>query len=159
MIFIAVGTQRFPFDRLLKTIDDQIKRGQINEKVVAQIGYSKYKPKYYKAYDFLPAKQFTRYIQNCDLLITHGGVGTILKGKKYHKTVIVVPRLAKYHEHVDDHQLEIAEDFNKEKLVVLCTNCNCLYQLVNKKDKFKLEDYTTNNVNFIKRLNGIINEL
>ena len=50
-------------------------------------------------------------IRECDVLITHSGVATIIAGLKNDKKVIVVPRLAKYGEHVDDHQVQIAESF------------------------------------------------
>ena len=52
MIFVALGTQKFNFNRLLKKIDLLISRGEISEQVIAQIGYSTYKPKNYKFYTF-----------------------------------------------------------------------------------------------------------
>ena len=44
MIFVTVGTQ-FPFDRLLRTVDDAFDKGLINEEVFAQTGESNYKPR------------------------------------------------------------------------------------------------------------------
>ena len=106
MIFVAVGTQKFPFNRLLKGIDDLIEQGQLEEEVFAQIGHSDYVPRNYGYQDFLTKEDFQNYISNCDVLITHSGVATIIAGMKLEKPVVVVPRFASYGEHVDDHQLQ-----------------------------------------------------
>ena len=105
MIFITLGTQKQSFERLL----DEVENCRIldNEEIVAQVGYTKYTSEKIKVIDFLEPEEFNRYIERSDFVITHGGVGSIfsaiLKGKK----VIAMPRLKKYNEHVDDHQIEI----------------------------------------------------
>ena len=57
-------------------------------------------------------------INDCNILITHGGVGSIISGLKKDKKVIAVPRLEKYKEHVNDHQLQIIENFNNKKYII-----------------------------------------
>ena len=130
MIFVAVGTQKFPFDRLLKGIDDLIAQGQLEADVFAQIGHTDYVPKNYQYQNFLSKDDFQSYISNCDLLITHSGVATIITGMKLEKPVVVVPRFASYGEHVDDHQLQIAESFSDKNLVLMCKNITKLAQTV-----------------------------
>ena len=130
MIFVAVGTQKFPFNRLLKGIDDLIDQGQLEEEVFAQIGHSDYVPRNYGYRDFLTKEDFQNYISNCDVLITHSGVATIIAGMKLEKPVVVVPRFASYGEHVDDHQLQIAESFSDKNLVLMCKNMNKLAKIV-----------------------------
>lgn len=122
MIFVAVGTQKFPLDRLLAGIDRLVASGQITETVFAQTGYSGYKPENYPYERFLSKEAYEEAIARCDLLVTHSGVGTIMSGLGRGKPVVVFPRLAKYAEHVDDHQLEIADSFSRKNLVLLCAD-------------------------------------
>ena len=120
MIFVAVGTQKFPFNRLLKAVDDLIGQGVLSGEVFAQIGHSDYVPRHYAYQRFLPREEFQSRINDCDLLITHSGVATIIAGLKLHKPVVVVPRHAQFGEHVDDHQVQIAESFSEKNLLVMC---------------------------------------
>lgn len=109
MIFLTLGTQKFQFNRLLKEIDLLIQDGTITDKVVAQVGFSTYKPRNYVYFKFLDRATYHKYIEQSNIVITHAGVGSILEAKKNEKPVIVVPRLKKYKEHVDNHQCEIAD--------------------------------------------------
>lgn len=130
MIFVAVGTQKFPFNRLLKGIDDLIEQGHLQDEVFAQVGHSDYVPRNYKYKDFLSQEDFRSSIIGCDVLITHSGVATIIAGMKLEKPVVVVPRFASYGEHVDDHQLQIAESFSTKNLVLMCKDMEDLAQTV-----------------------------
>lgn len=156
MIFVALGTQKFPFNRLLKELDLMSEEGKIKDEVVAQTGYSTYIPKMFKFTKFLSVDEYNKNIKKCDLLITHAGVGTILEGKKLNKPIIVVPRLSKYGEHVDDHQLEIAEDFAKKKLVFVCRDTNELDSLIKESKKNKLMKYVSNNKDFVLKLKSAL---
>lgn len=117
MIFITLGSQKFQFNRLLKEMDDLIEKGVIEDEVFGQIGYSDYKPKHYEYSEFLNREEFIAREEKCDVLITHGGTGAIIGGVKNRKKVIAVPRLAKYYEHVDDHQLQLIEQFKGQNLI------------------------------------------
>ncbi|MDD2376851.1 MAG: glycosyltransferase [Clostridia bacterium] len=107
MIFITLGTQKQSFKRLL----DEIESCKIldNEEIIAQIGYTKFVSKKIKTIEFLETDEFNKYIQNSEFVITHGGVGSIFDALLKNKKIIAVPRLKKYNEHVDDHQIEICE--------------------------------------------------
>ncbi|MFV0341461.1 MAG: PssE/Cps14G family polysaccharide biosynthesis glycosyltransferase [Anaerocolumna sp.] len=118
MIFVTVGTQKFQFNRLLKEIDELVEQGLI-EDVIAQIGNSDYIPKSYEFCRFMEKEEHINCIRECDLLITHCGVGTIVEGLKYKKPIIVYPRLKKFGEHVDDHQFEIAYSFGELNYVIV----------------------------------------
>jgi UDP-N-acetylglucosamine transferase subunit ALG13 len=49
------------------------------------------------------------YIRTSDLVISHAGMGTIILCKVYGTPIIIFPRREKYKEHVNDHQMEIAQ--------------------------------------------------
>lgn len=158
MIFVTVGTQKFQFNRLLTSIDKLVNENIINQLVICQSGYSTYKPKNYKVIPFMDGREYNDYIKKCDLLITHAGVGTIMTAKKYKKPVIVVPRLAKYNEHVDDHQLQIARGFSKKKLVISC-DANDLNSALKRVNDMAFLNYNLNQDNFNSKLENIIANL
>ena len=119
MIFVTVGSQKFPFDRLIKKVDQMIGVGLINEEVFIQTGTSGYVPACpHQA--FCGQEQFAGLMKSCDILITHGGAGTMAGAVKQGKKVIAVPRLARYGEHVDDHQLELVRRLHQLGLVYAC---------------------------------------
>ena len=110
-IFITLGSQKFQFNRLLKEIDRLVENDTIKDEIFAQIGYSDYKPKNYNYKLFLDRNEFSEIMDKCDKVITHGGTGAIIGAIKNDKKVIAVPRLRKFGEHVDDHQLQIIKEF------------------------------------------------
>lgn len=117
MIFVTLGSQKFQFNRLLKELDRLIEEKIIQEEVFAQIGYSDYLPKKYQYKNFLSREEFIQLEENADMVITHGGTGAIIGAVKKGKKVIAVPRLAKYGEHVDNHQLQLIEQFKDQNLI------------------------------------------
>lgn len=117
MIFITLGSQKFQFNRLLQAVDELIETGVIIDEVFAQIGYSDYEPKHFEYKNFLDREEFAEQEGKCDVLITHGGTGAIIGAVKKGKKVIAIPRLAKYGEHVDDHQIQLIEQFEGQNLI------------------------------------------
>lgn len=147
MIFVTIGTQKFPFDRLLKKIDELIESGFIEEKVIAQIGSSAYCPRFYEYTNYIKERRFSELLAKSRIIITHGGVGTITKGLTMHKKVLIVPRLKKYNEHVDDHQIEIAEIFYKMKYAMMCSDMDNLEKCIRELDAVKFREYNFSYVN------------
>ena len=110
MIFLTVGTQ-FPFDRLVKAVDDLFDRGLIHEQVVAQIGDSKYRPRHFEAVASLDKSAFDRNIRHASAIISHAGMGTIATALEHSKPLLAMPRRKKYGEVVNDHQVVLAIKF------------------------------------------------
>lgn len=123
MIFITTGSRSFQFNRLLKAVDLAVKNGLITERVFAQTGSSDYGIESYEHVDFLNRDEFNRRLDECDIVLTHGGTGVIVNAAKKGKRVVAVPRLAKYGEVVDDHQIELVEAFDKLGIVTPCYDC------------------------------------
>ena len=103
------------------SVQKQIDLGNIKDKVIVQAGFTKFESKNMEIFDLVSNDEFNKYIKECNLLITHGGVGSILNGLKNNKKVIAVPRLSKYDEHENDHQLQIVEYF-KDNGYILSTD-------------------------------------
>jgi beta-1,4-N-acetylglucosaminyltransferase len=107
MIFLTVGTQ-FPFDRLVKAVDDLFDRDLIHEPIVAQIGDSKYRPRNFEAVASLDKSEFDRNFQQASAIIGHAGMGTITMAMENSKPLLAMPRRKKYGEVVNDHQVMLA---------------------------------------------------
>ena len=151
MIFVTLGTQDKPFKRLLDIIQKEIDKGNIKDKVVVQAGCTKYLSKDMEIFDLIPMEKFDELIKKCDLLITHGGVGSIISGLKNNKKVIAAARLAKYGEHVNDHQTQIIENFNNSGYIIgLDKELTNLEEALKKVKKFKPNKYKSNTDNMIK---------
>lgn len=118
MIFVTVGTSKQDFSRLIREIDKLINEKVINDEVVVQSNLCMYKPKNFVINSQLSKREYQLYLKKCDLIITHGGVGSIMDGLKNNKKVIAFPRLAKYSEAVNDHQVEIINEFKKMNYIL-----------------------------------------
>jgi UDP-N-acetylglucosamine transferase subunit ALG13 len=112
MIFLTVGTQ-FPFDRLVKAVDKAAGTNGFNEQIVAQIGDSSYCPKHFEATSSVEKAVFDQHFNKADSIICHAGMGTITMALDHRKPLLVMPRLKKYGEVVNDHQLAIAKKFEQ----------------------------------------------
>lgn len=130
MIFVTLGSQKFPFNRLLQAIDRLIESGEITEPVFAQTGWSDYKPAHFESTPFLDREDMDAWFAKSDVVITHGGTGAIVGALKAGKKVIAVPRLAKYGEHVDDHQKQITGQFLGLGMILRCDDCDELGTLI-----------------------------
>lgn len=159
MIFVAVGTQKFPFNRLLKNIDDLIKNGDITEEVFAQIGNSDYVPQNYTYEKFISKEEFDRKVSESNLVITHSGVGTIISALSRHKPIIVCPRLSKYGEHVDNHQLEIARYFSKMKYILMCNEGESLLDAINLARDCEFAEYKSQKAKAVETIRTYLKSL
>jgi len=112
MIFLTVGTQ-FPFDRLVRAVDEAVERGFIKDQVYAQIGKSHYEPRNFDYVEFLQKEQFDDYVRNATGLISHAGMGIIATALEFNKPLLIMPRLRKHAEVVNDHQVAIAKKFSE----------------------------------------------
>lgn len=156
MIFITLGSQKFQFNRLLKAIDDLVANGSIKEKVYAQIGYSDYLPENYNYQRFMSRDEFAKMESSAEIVITHGGTGAIIGAIKKEKKVIAVPRLAKYGEHVDDHQLQILNEFEKLNLISACYDCADLGKIIKNIRTVHFDKYKSNTQTIIDSIKDYI---
>ena len=156
MILVTLGTQDKSFSRLLDAIQKEIDKGNIKDRVVVQAGCTKYESKDMEIFDLIPYDEFDKYIKKCDLLITHGGVGSIITGLKNNKIVIAAPRLSKYKEHTNDHQLQIINNFEKAGYILALKDFSKLKDKLEEAKTFKPQKYKSNTDNMIKLITNYI---
>jgi UDP-N-acetylglucosamine transferase subunit ALG13 len=103
LILVTVGTQ-LTFDRLVKGVENWALEEGYND-IVFQVGRNAYHPKIGVVHEFLPAKEMDGYSKKVNLIIGHAGMGTILTSLTEGKPLVIMPRLHKYSEHRNDHQM------------------------------------------------------
>ncbi len=158
MILVVLGTQDKQFKRLLEDIEEAIKSGAIKEKVIVQAGSTEYKSDHMEIFDLLPTPEFNKLMDKANLIITHGGVGTILTAIKKGKRIIATPRLSKYGEHHNDHQKQIIDEFKKLGYLLEYDDGDDLGELIKKSKKIKNKKFESNTNNMIKLIDNYIKD-
>ena len=159
MILVLLGTQNNSFHRLLEKLDELINKGIIQERVLVQAGHTKYESKNMQIFSLIPSEELEHYQENADLIITHGGVGSIISSIKKGKKVIAVPRIHEYGEHVNNHQKEIVEKFNKNGNIIGIKSVEELEQALEKIEKFEPKPYTEDNTKMLKIIEDFIENI
>ena len=157
MILVTVGSQKFQFNRLLEKIDELIDKKVITDKVFAQIGVSDYKPKNYEYVEFTTQDEFNKLLDESNMVITHAGTGVIVNAVKKEKKVIAIPRLEKYGEHVDDHQIQLIKQFEELNFIEPCYDLNDLDKKLKKIKNKKYKKYVSNTDTIIENIKQYIN--
>ena len=159
MILVLLGTQNNSFHRLLEEIERLIQNQVIKEKVIVQAGYTKYTSENMKILDFVSKEELEELQRKADLIITHGGVGSILLSITKDKKVIAIPRLYEYREHVNDHQKEIVELFHKKGYIIGIQSVEELEKAIEQIEEFKPNKYRQNNDKMLKIIEDFIDKV
>lgn len=157
MILVTLGTNDKPFTRLMQEVEKMIELDIINEEVIAQVGMTKFSSDKIKIFELISMEDMEKMVSDCSLLITHGGVGSIISGLNNGKRVIAVPRLSEYGEHVNDHQLQIIRNFNKKGYVIGLECVEELREALVKSRDFVPEKYKSNVDNMVALVRSHIN--
>ena len=158
MILVLLGTQDKSFKRLLDAVDKEIVSGNIQEDVIVQAGYTKYISENMKIFDLVSQNDLDSLMKKARIIITHGGVGSILSALSYQKPVIAAARLSRYLEHTNDHQVQIIKEFSNRGYILSLINFDELGILIKKCATFKAKKYTSNNQKFVKMIDSYIQE-
>ena len=159
MILVLLGTQNNSFHRLLEKIDDLINKKIIKEEVIVQAGYTKYDTKNMKILDFVTSNQLEKMQKEARIIITHGGVGSIITSLKMGKRVIGVPRLHQYSEHVNDHQRQIIELFSQKGYIIGVLNLDDMEKALKEIETFEPKKYEKDNRKMLKLIEDFIDKV
>lgn len=117
MIFVSVGTQNRPFDRLIEAVDKLAP--SIDEEIIAQTGVATYIPKQIRHCQYYNYGQMISFIDEANLIISHAGFGIIGNSIRRNKPLILVPREEQFGESVDK-QVELAEYLAEDNRSIIC---------------------------------------
>ena len=159
MILVLLGTQHNEFTRLIKEVEKCINTGTIKEKVIVQAGFTKYKSDKMEIFDMISNEELIKYVDEATLVITHGGVGSIIMALGKGKKVIAVPRLHEYGEHVNDHQRQIIKVFSEKKYLIGIENVNELENAIKNIAEFEPAKYENNNQKMMNIIENFIEKI
>ncbi len=163
MIFVTVGTHEQQFDRLVKCIDELKRDNHIKEDVVIQTGYCTYEPKYCSWAKLFPYEEMVEKVDAARIVITHGGPSSFVMPLRIKKIPIVVPRQKRYHEHVNDHQLEFCNELeNRRHNIIVVSEIDSLGEIIADYDQIinRMEaTQADNSDNFNDRFKQIVKEM
>ena len=133
---MATGLHEHGFDRLVRAVDHLVRDGLIAD-VFIQTGYSKYKPQHADWQQAIDFGEFQGRLGRADVVVTHGGAGCIADALELEKATIVVPRLKRFNEHNNDHQLELARALEESGRVLVAYDMGDLFPLIQRAWEFR----------------------
>ena len=118
MLLITVGTEQYQFNALMHWVELLIKYQLIDCEVLVQYGYSTYFPDGSKAYRYLANQEFLSFVDQASLIISHCDEATAQLLEDKDKPYVLVPRLQRFRENIDNHQMEVADDFELRGIAI-----------------------------------------
>lgn len=158
MIFLTVGTQ-FPFDRLVKAVDEAVGAGKVTEQIYAQIGEGLYRPRNFEAVPSLEKHLFDKYIREALSIISHAGMGAIKQALENSKPLLAMPRQKKYGEVVNNHQVAIAKKFEEFGHILVAYQVEDVPNKIEELKSFVPAPRTSNSKAVISRISGFLSSI
>ena len=137
MILVLCGTQKQDFSRMITEVEKLAK----NEKIIVQAGHTVYQSTDIEIFDFISAEALKKLYDQADYIVTHGGAGSVFQAIKAGKRTLIFPRLQKYGEHVDDHQLQLASKLEKSGYLMVFHDGDQIVDIFAKLKTFKMRPY------------------
>jgi UDP-N-acetylglucosamine transferase subunit ALG13 len=117
--FVTVGNATQPFDRLLQAVERLAREGGLPEPIVVQSGHNPgFVSRVCVVHPFLKMEEFEEHVASATLVIGHAGAGTVVHALAAGRMPVLMPRRARYGEHVDDHQADFVRRLASERRVV-----------------------------------------
>lgn len=155
-IFVPLGTQRFPFRRLIEALNSLVERGLYKgDEILMQSSVYPIKP-LFKYVSLIPYEEFNKYIENAEVVVTHSGVNSIISCMDRKKPLVVCPRLSKYKEHVDDHQNEIANLVREKYDVLVCREMHDLSAFIELAKNHEYRPWVSHRKELLNSMKGLI---
>jgi len=105
LILVLCGTQKQDFSRLINEVAVLADEYDI----IVQGGHNNYQSDKMTLLNFISPNNLQQLYEQAEVVITHAGAGSMIQSLKNQKKTLAVPRLSKYGEHVNDHQLELSK--------------------------------------------------
>jgi len=159
MILVLLGTFQIEFPRPLIAIENALKDGSFNEKIIVQSGHTVFSSTYFEIRPFINPSELVQYYKEAEIIVTHAGEGSILQGVKLGKKLIAIPRLQKYKEHVDDHQLDILNEFAEQGYLIPWNENEDFKTVLDRVRNFNPNPFVSNKQDLEEFLMGYIDKI
>jgi len=114
-IFVTVGTTEFSFARLIERLIEIVPS---HVDVVWQTGDTDVTALGIEGHKLMPSQELQAEIRKADVVVTHAGAGSLFNCLDVGQIPVFVPRRGSLGEHVDDHQIQLAEWAQAQNIVV-----------------------------------------
>lgn len=155
-LFVPLGTQKFPFGRIITALNALVAQGKYKaDEIVMQSALYPVEPRF-RHFGLIPNEEFNRYMHEAEVIITHSGVNSIISCMELGKPLIVCPRLYKFGEHVDNHQMEIATLMHEKYDVLVCTDMKDLAGLIEEAKTHSYKQWVSHRDELLDAIRGLI---
>jgi UDP-N-acetylglucosamine transferase subunit ALG13 len=115
-LVVTVGTMPFPFrrlvDRLAAILPDDV------EVLAWQTGVTPLDGLAVDGRRMMPTRELVAALASADVVVSHAGVGSAVEALEAGLRPVLVPRLGRLGEHVDDHQEQVAAELSRRGLAI-----------------------------------------
>lgn len=115
MILVMSGTGGRPFERLLRMVANAV----AEEEVFVQGSVDGATPSSFHVCPTLSVAELEALLGSARAVVCHAGIGSVALALRAEIRPIVVPRLRRMHENVDDHQFLFAQRLSGRNLAVV----------------------------------------
>jgi UDP-N-acetylglucosamine--N-acetylmuramyl-(pentapeptide) pyrophosphoryl-undecaprenol N-acetylglucosamine transferase len=157
LLFATVGAT-LPFDRLVGMVAELKARGEIPEDIVVQSGLGGLAPEGLEVFETLPFGDMQARLRDAEIVVCHGGTGSLITALQQGCRTIAVPRLFERGEHYDNHQADIAEAFAARGLIEVAHSTEQLSEALKRVRAREPVLATTNPVGLIGRLESLLSK-
>ena len=159
MILVLLGTFQIEFPRPLMVIEQLLQENKLQEKVIVQNGFTNFNSSLLDMRPFMSSEELDQLYKEARIIITHAGTGSLMKGIKMGKKIISIPRLKKYGEHIDDHQLEIHTELANLQYIYPWNDGDSLEKILIDLENFHPAEYISHQDDMINYLKSYIDSL
>ena len=128
--FVSIGNGKQFFSRLLNMVDKNAHC--LPKPILVQSGHTPFVSNQCSVVDFVNMDHFKKYMMEAEIVILHAGAGSVMHAIKMGKCPIVMPRMAKFDEVVNDHQVHFADVLHRQEKVFLINQAEELISAVQK---------------------------
>jgi UDP-N-acetylglucosamine transferase subunit ALG13 len=161
LIFLTVGTDHHPFDRIVRWLDAWLAEGA-EDRVRCLVQHGASVPS-----ALAPSREFLTYdemdeaIRAAAVIISHAGPATIMMAVEAGKVPIVVPRMRALREHVDDHQVLFAQRLREERTIALADSESKFRQFVDRAlaNPLARPQRASSSADAVRRFEEVVDEL
>jgi UDP-N-acetylglucosamine transferase subunit ALG13 len=111
----------------------------LSRPVVVQYGYNNFDDASFHCVDFLKMEEFQRQVEAAKFVIIHGGAGSIITALQAGKVPVVMPRKPELGEHVDNHQIEFADELEKMGRIIVAEDTASLADAIRRVEEMSCD--------------------